>query len=121
MLISNKRILFSNSVPKHPNRAFLVPNLGILVFPQILQIDIFQGADLKYDNSIFNILPQKYRNMAYLVKNMEKGIFGPKYMHFLCLQIFHLGKFECVDFKYGDIVLKSLAKNTKIRHFCSQI
>ena len=86
-------------------------------FPQILQIDKFQGADLKYDNSIFNILPQKYTNKAHLAKNTQIGHFWSQIFAFLFfLQTFPLGKFEGVDFKYSDIVLKWLPKYTKMRH-----
>ena len=77
----------------------------------------FQGADLKYDNSIFNILPQKYTNKAHLAKNTQIGHFWSQIFAFLFfLQTFPLGKFEGVDFKYSDIVLKWLPKYTKMRH-----
>ena len=34
-------------------------------------IDNFEGADFKYDNSFFKILPQKYPNKAFLVPNLS--------------------------------------------------
>ena len=43
-------ILFSNSSPKI-NQAFLVPNLGIIVFREILQTDNLAGDDFKYENT----------------------------------------------------------------------
>ena len=50
------RILAQNTKMRHfgrryPNKAFLVQNLGIFVFCKILQLDRFEGADFKYDNS----------------------------------------------------------------------
>ena len=43
-------VLFSNSSPKNPNQAFLVPNLEILIFDENLKLNKFEGADFKYDN-----------------------------------------------------------------------
>ena len=43
-------VLFSNSSPKNPNQAFLVPNLEILIFDENLKLNRFEGADFKYDN-----------------------------------------------------------------------
>ena len=43
---------------KYPNKAFLVPNLGIFVCRKILQLDKFEGADFKYDNIVFKFQPQ---------------------------------------------------------------
>ena len=40
-----------------------------MFFHKILIFDKFEGADFKYDNSIFKILAQKYPNKAFLVKN----------------------------------------------------
>ena len=34
-------------------------------------IDNFEGADFKYDNSFFKILPKKYPNKAFLVQNLS--------------------------------------------------
>ena len=39
-----------------------------LSIPEILEIDKFQGADLKYDNSFSKNLAQKYPNKAFLSK-----------------------------------------------------
>ena len=51
---------FQIPVRKFPNKAFLVPNLGIFVFSQNLQLAKFDGADFKYDDTVFKILAQKY-------------------------------------------------------------
>ena len=77
-----------------------------LLFREILQIDKFEDADFKYDNSIFKILSQKYPNKAFLVKNTQIWAF-------LFLQkILQLGKFEGIDFKYNNSFLKFYPKNT---------
>ena len=47
-----------NLAQKHPNKAFLVPNLGIFLFSQNLQLDKFQGGDLKYNNVVFKFQPK---------------------------------------------------------------
>ena len=44
-----------------------------LLFREILQIDKFEDADFKYDNSIFKILSQKYPTEAFWVPHL--GIF----------------------------------------------
>ena len=35
-----------------------------------MQLDQFEGADFKYDNSFFKILAQKYPNKTFLVPNL---------------------------------------------------
>ena len=47
--------------------------LRIAVLLKNLQLNKFEGADFKYDNSFFLILPPKYANIAFLVPNL--GIF----------------------------------------------
>ena len=49
----------------------MVPNLGIFFFHKFLQLEKFEGADFKYDNSILKIISQKYPNKAFLVKNTQ--------------------------------------------------
>ena len=61
------------SVQKYPNKVNLVPNLGILFFREILQLDKFEGTGFKCDNSFFKILAQNYSREAFLVPNL--GIF----------------------------------------------
>ena len=55
-----------------------------------MQIDKFEGADFKYDNSVFKILAHNYQNRAFLVPNL--GIF--------IISQFQLHKFKGSDFKY---------------------
>ena len=40
---------------KYPNKAFLVPNVGIFVFSQNLELDKCDGADFKYDNIFLKV------------------------------------------------------------------
>ena len=49
---------FSKNLVQKLNKAFLVPNLGIFLFSQNLQLDKFQGGDLKYNNIIFKFQPK---------------------------------------------------------------
>ena len=56
---------------KYPNKAFLVPDLGIFAFYKIFQLDKFEGTDFKYE--LFKTLAQKYPNEAFSVPNL--GIF----------------------------------------------
>ena len=44
---------------KYPNKALLVPNLSNFIFHEILQVDKFEGADFKCDNSFFEIPVQQ--------------------------------------------------------------
>ena len=49
-LITEMRIDSQSCSPKHPNKAFLVPNLKVLIFCLKLQLDKLEGVDYKYDN-----------------------------------------------------------------------
>ena len=72
LLISNMTIVFLKSLPKNTQiRHFWSQIQVFLFFRKILQLDKFEGADFKYDNSIFKILAQKYPNKAFLVKNSQ--------------------------------------------------
>ena len=42
-LITKRTIVFRNCSPKHPNKAFLVPNLRILIFAQNFAIRQIRG------------------------------------------------------------------------------
>ena len=42
-LVANKTMAFRNCYPKHPNKAFLVPNLGTLVFARNFAITQIGG------------------------------------------------------------------------------
>ena len=61
----------------------------------------------------FKILAQKYPNKANLVPNLGIFVFSRKNLQ--------LDNFEGAGFKYDNIFLKFLPKNTKIRYFWSQI
>ena len=52
---------FQIKVLKYPNKAFLLPNLDIFIFHEILQLDKFEGADFKYDSVIFKLQPKNTR------------------------------------------------------------
>ena len=45
--------VFKILAQNYANKAFLVTNVGIFVFRKILQLDKFEGADFKYDNTFF--------------------------------------------------------------------
>ena len=77
-----------------------------MFFRKILQIDNFEDADFKYDNSFLKFLPKKYPNQAFLVPN--SGIFV------FVSEILQTDKFEGVGFKYDNrIVLNSCPKVRK--------
>ena len=79
----------------------MVPNLGIFIFRKILQLGKFEGAHFKYDNSIFEILPQKYSNKAFLVKkHPNKAYLVPNLGIFVFREILQLDKFEGSAFKF---------------------
>ena len=84
---------FLNSSPKIPESHIFGPNLDIFVFSRNLQLDNFEGAKFKYDNSFFQILAQKYQNKAFLVPNLRI---------FILHQTLQSEKFEDVYFKYDN-------------------
>ena len=50
-------IFFSNSSPKIPKQSIFGPKFkAFLSFCKILQLGKFEGADMKYNNSVFEIL-----------------------------------------------------------------
>ena len=70
MLLSTMTMVFKNLAQKYSNKAFLVPNLDILVFfCKNLQLDKFEGADFKYDKGFLKFWP----------KNTQIGHIGPKF------------------------------------------
>ena len=86
---------------KYVIKTFLVPNLGIFLISLILELDIINGADFKYDNIIFKFQPKNtqikhfwFQIKAYLVPN--SGIFV------FFRQILQLEKFEGADIKYDN-------------------
>ena len=69
----------------------------------MLQLEKFEGADFKYDNSIFKILAQKYPNKTFSVKNIQIRHFWSQTLAFLLLhEHFQINKFEGADFKYDN-------------------
>ena len=68
VLIPIMIIVFRNCWPKHPNKAFLVLDLSILIFARRK----FEDVDVKYDNTFFKFQP----------KNIQIRHFGPKIRHF---------------------------------------
>ena len=133
LLISNMTIVFLKSLPKNTQiRHFWSQIQVFLFFRKILQLDKFEGADFKYDNSIFKIVGEKYPIKAFLVKNTQIRHFWSQIQVFLFFRkILQLDKFEGADFKYDNSIFKILAqkypnkaflvKNSQIRHFWFQI
>ena len=76
-----------------------------------MQLENFEGADLKCDISFFFSSSQKIPK-EFLALNL--GIF-------LFHKILQLDKFDGADFKYNTIVFKFQPKNIQIRLFWSQI
>ena len=57
-MASNMTIIFSNSAP------------NLFALHETLHINKFEGGDLKYDNTFFEIPVQKCQNKASLVPNL---------------------------------------------------
>ena len=117
MLQQFSKFLLKNMQMRH----FLSQIQPFLFLCKILQIYKFEGADFKYDNSLFLILALKYPNKAFLIKNTQQGIFSPNLCIFVFSQNLQIYKFEGADFKYDNSFLKFQPKSTQIRHFGSQI
>ena len=81
----------------------MVPNSGIFIFHEILQLDKFEGVYFNYDNSVLKFWPKNTQIEAFFRKTLQ------------------LGEFEGADVKYDNIIFKFQPKNTEIRHFWSQI
>ena len=60
-LISNMTMVFQNCCPKHPNKAFLVPNLRILVFVWNFAFRKIR-CYFKYGNSFFSNFYYNFRS-----------------------------------------------------------
>ena len=72
VLISSMTMLFSSFTPKIPKSGISGPELRFFFFfGEILQIDPFEAADFKYDNSFSKTLAKKYRNKAFWVNNIH--------------------------------------------------
>ena len=84
--------------------------LAFLFLRKILELGKFEGANFKYDNSIFKILAEKYPNKA-----------GSKFRHFCFFcKILQLDKLEDANLKFDNMVFKFQPQNTQIRHFLFQ-
>ena len=93
-----------------------------MFFCKILQLEKFQGADFKYDISIFKILGQKYPNKAFLVSNTKKRHCWWQIEAFLFFrETLQFDKFEDGDIRYKNIIFKFQSKNIQIKHFWSPI
>ena len=111
-------IVFQNSSQKNPNKALLVPNFGISLFHNILQLHKFKGAYFKSHNSFFKILAQKYPNKAFLVKNTQKWSFWPQILVFLLAhKLLQLDKLKGTDFKSRNSFLRILAQKYQNQAF----
>ena len=77
--------------------------LAFLIFREILQLDIFERADFKYNNIFFKSQPKDNPNKASLVPSLS--IFDFR-------EILQFDKFEGGNFKYDNIVFKFQPKNT---------
>ena len=117
VMISNMTIAFFKILAqKCPSNVFFVPNLDIFVClfvcfcGEILQLDKFEDADFKYDNSFWK----------FQAKNSQIGIFGTKFRPFCFFpKILQLHKFEGADFKQDIICFNFQPKNNQIRLFWS--
>ena len=114
-------ILFSHSIPKYTNTAFLVPNLGIFVFFTKFFFAIFvfspnfatrqiRGRRFQISRSYVQNPPQKYANQAFLIPNLRILI-----LH----QMLQSDKSESVDFKYDNFFFEFQSENTQLKQFLS--
>ena len=88
----------------------MVPNLGVFIFfCEVLQLDKFEGADFKYDNSFSKFNPKNTQ-----IRYFRYQISAFSFFH----EMLQLDKFEGADFKYDNSSLKFEPKNTQMRHFC---
>ena len=72
-------IVFSNFGPKIPESHIFGPKFRRFNFLPNLQLGKFEGVDLKYGNSFFQIAAHKYPNKAFLVRNLRIFIFAPNF------------------------------------------
>ena len=113
LVISNITIVFFNVfAQRYPNMAHFDQILRAFIFPRILQIYKFEGADFKYGNSFLKFQPKNTK-----IKHFWSRI---QLFSFLCENL-QIGKFEGADFKYDNSVLKFQHKHTQIRHFWSKM
>ena len=125
VLISNMRILFSNSSPKIAKSGIFAPKFRYFCF----FVKFWKWTNLRMMISNMTILFLKFLPKNTEIKHFwskipKCGSFGPKFRHFIH-QILQLDKFEGIDFKYNNRFLKFYCKNTqagifgsKFRHYC---
>ena len=61
---------------KYPNKAYLVPNLGIFVFSQNLELRQIQGCRFQIWQYCFQIPTQGYPNQTFLVPDLSFFVFS---------------------------------------------
>ena len=124
---------------KYSNKGFLVLNLDILFFRKVLQLEKFEGADFKYDNSFSKVPTQKFPRIFIFAPNLARRqirgrwfqiwkcyfhIPAPKYGNlefFVSLhQTLQLDKLGGVDCKYDNSFQRSSPK-TQIELFWSPV
>ena len=89
VMISNMTIAFFKILAqKCPSNVFFVPNLDIFVClfvcfcGEILQLDKFEDADFKYDNSFWKFQAKKIAKQAFLVPNLDLFVSFPKFCNY---------------------------------------
>ena len=94
-------IFFKILSQKYTNKAFWVPNLSYTFFfsHEILQLDKFEGADFKYNNTFLKIVPENAQ-----LRDIWSQILAFSLFH----KILQLEKFNCPDFKHDNSFLKRL-------------
>ena len=85
---------------KYPYKAFLVPNLGIFVFPRNFAIRQIR-ADFKYDNIVFKFQPENTQ-----IRHFWLQIYAFLFFR----EVLQLDKVEVADFKYDNSIFKILAQ-----------
>ena len=116
-----KKIVFKLQPQNTWIRNFSFQIYTFLCFPEVLQIEKFESADFKFDNSVFKVLAQKYLYNLFWVKDTQKWYFWPQILTFLFLcKILSLQKFKGIDLKYDKVFLKFYPKKSQITHFCSR-
>ena len=84
-------------------------------YSHVLQLNKFEGADFKYDNIVFKLLPQNTQ-IKHAGSQIQPFLFFCLFFH----KILQLDKFGGADFEYHDSFFKFLPKNTQIRYFQTQ-
>ena len=94
----------------------MVQNLDIFVFSQDLQLDKFKSAGLKHDNNFLKFYPKNSQWQHFWSKIHKSGIVAAKFRHF-CFFTKFCNYTQGAEFKYYNILVKVLPKNTQIRDF----